>query len=60
MTAAAQLLTVRVPLAVRKPRGGRKLILTPGAEGMVIARDLAQPESADEIVAAAVAAAKFC
>ena len=29
---------------------------TPGATGMVIARDLAQPESADEIVAAAVAA----
>jgi hypothetical protein len=27
------MLTVRVPLAVRKPRGGRKLILTPG--GMV-------------------------
>jgi len=33
VTAAAQMLTVRVPLAVRKPRGGRKLILTPG--GMV-------------------------
>jgi hypothetical protein len=33
MTAAAQMLTVRVPLADRKPRGGRKLILTPG--GMV-------------------------
>jgi hypothetical protein len=30
MTAAAQMLTVRVPLAVRKQRGGRKLILTPG------------------------------
>jgi len=30
VTAAAQMLTVRVPLAVRKPRGGRKLILTPG------------------------------
>jgi hypothetical protein len=30
MTAAAQMLTVRVPLAIRKPRGGRKLILTPG------------------------------
>ena len=30
MTAAAQMLTVRVPLALRKPRGGRKLILTPG------------------------------
>jgi len=29
MTAAAQMLTVRVPLAARKPRGGRKLILTP-------------------------------
>jgi hypothetical protein len=27
------MLTVRVPLAVRKPRGGRKLILTPS--GMV-------------------------
>jgi hypothetical protein len=24
------MLTVRVPLAIRKPRGGRKLILTPG------------------------------
>jgi len=32
MTAAAQMLTVRVPLAVRKPRGGRKLILMPGGE----------------------------
>jgi hypothetical protein len=30
MTGAAQMLTVRVPLAVRKPQGGRKLILTPG------------------------------
>jgi len=30
MTAAAQMLTVRVPLAAWKPRGGRKLILTPG------------------------------
>ena len=29
MTAAAQMLTVRVSLAVRKPRSGRKLILTP-------------------------------
>jgi hypothetical protein len=27
---AAQMLTVRVPLAVRKQRGGRKLVLTPG------------------------------
>jgi len=26
----AQMLTVRVPLAARKPRGGRKLVLTPG------------------------------
>ena len=26
----AQMLTVRVPLAVRKQRGGRKLVLTPG------------------------------
>jgi hypothetical protein len=31
MTGAAQMLTVRVPLAVRKPRGGRKLVLMPGA-----------------------------
>ena len=31
MTGAAQMLTVRVPLAVRKPRGGRKLVLTPGS-----------------------------
>ena len=30
MSGAAQMLTVRVPLAVRKPRGGRKLVLTPG------------------------------
>ena len=30
MTAAAQMLTVRVPLAVVKPRCGRKPILTPG------------------------------
>ena len=30
MTGAAQMLTVRVPLAVRKLRGGRKLVLTPG------------------------------
>ena len=30
MTAAAQMLTVRVPLAVRKQLGGRKLVLTPG------------------------------
>ena len=29
MTGATQMLTVRVPLAVRK-RGGRKLVLTPG------------------------------
>ena len=29
MTGAAQMLTVRVPLAVRKVRGGRKLVLTP-------------------------------
>jgi hypothetical protein len=31
MTRAAQMLTVRVPLAVRKHRGGRKLVLTPGS-----------------------------
>ena len=30
MSDAAQMLTVRVPLAVRKQRGGRKLVLTPG------------------------------
>ncbi len=30
MIGAAQMLTVRVPLAVRKERGGRKLVLTPG------------------------------
>ncbi len=30
MNGAAQMLTVRVPLAVRKQRGGRKLVLTPG------------------------------
>ncbi len=30
MTGAAQMLTVRVPLAIRKARGGRKLVLTPG------------------------------
>jgi hypothetical protein len=31
MTGTAQMLTVRVPLAVRKQRGGRKLVLTPGS-----------------------------
>jgi hypothetical protein len=31
MTGAAQMLTVRVPLAVRKLRGGRKLVLTPAS-----------------------------
>lgn len=30
MTGAAQMLTVRVPLAVRKQRGGRKLMVAPG------------------------------
>ena len=30
MTGATQMLTVRVPLAVRKQRGGRKLVLMPG------------------------------
>ena len=30
MTGAAQMLTVRVPLAARKQRGGRKLVLMPG------------------------------
>ena len=29
MTGAAQMLTVRVPLTIRKQRGGRKLVLTP-------------------------------
>ena len=29
MTGAAQMLTVRVPLAVRKARGGRKLMIAP-------------------------------
>ncbi len=29
MTGAAQMLTVQVPLAARKLRGGRKLVLTP-------------------------------
>ena len=31
MTGAAQMLTVRVPLAVRKQRGGRKLVVTPAS-----------------------------
>ena len=31
MNGAAQMLTVRVPLAVRKPRGGRKLMAAPGS-----------------------------
>ena len=31
MTCAAQMLTVRVPLAVRKQRGGRKLMIAPGS-----------------------------
>ena len=31
MTGAAQMLTVRVPLAVRKPRGGRKLMIAPAS-----------------------------
>ncbi len=39
MTGAAQMLTVRVPLEVRKQRGGRKLVLTPG--GMANRRALA-------------------
>lgn len=30
MIGAAQMLTVRVPLAIPKQRGGRKLVLTPG------------------------------
>jgi len=30
VTGAAQMVTVRVPLAVRKQRGGRKLVLMPG------------------------------
>jgi hypothetical protein len=31
VTGAAQMLTVRVPLAVRKPRGGRKLMIAPSS-----------------------------
>ena len=31
MTVAAQMLTVRVPLAVRKQRGGRKLMIAPSS-----------------------------
>jgi hypothetical protein len=31
MTGAAQMLTVRVPLAVRKKRGGRKLMIAPAS-----------------------------
>lgn len=31
MTGAAQMLTVRVPLAVRKQRGGRKLLVAPAS-----------------------------
>ena len=31
MTGAAQMLTVRVPLAVRKQRGGRKLMIAPSS-----------------------------
>ncbi|SFL05383.1 hypothetical protein [Falsiroseomonas stagni] len=31
MTGAAQMLTVRVPLVVRKPRGGRKLMIAPAS-----------------------------
>ncbi|MDO9502724.1 hypothetical protein [Falsiroseomonas sp.] len=31
MTGAAQMLTVRVPLAIRKPRGGRKLMIAPAS-----------------------------
>lgn len=30
MTGAAQMLTMRVPLAIRKQRGGRKLMIAPG------------------------------
>jgi hypothetical protein len=31
VTGAAQMLTVRVPLAVQKPRGGRKLMIAPSS-----------------------------
>jgi hypothetical protein len=31
MTGAAQMLTVRVPLAVRKQPGGRKLMIAPAS-----------------------------
>jgi hypothetical protein len=48
---AAQMLTVRVPLAVRKQRGGRKLMVAPGA----IAPDSAS--AADTTLVKAVARA---
>jgi len=43
MTGAAQMLTVRVPMAVRKPRGGRKTVLKPG--GMANRSDAAAVET---------------
>jgi hypothetical protein len=45
------MLTVRVPLAARKQRGGRKLVLTPGA---TMSRD---PSSADTTLVKALARA---
>jgi len=51
MTGAAQMLTVRVPLAVRKLRGGRKLVVTPG--GMMSLG----PSSADTTLVKALARA---
>ena len=51
MTGAAQMLTVRVPLAGRKQRGGRKLVLTPG--GMANRR----PSAADTTLVKALARA---
>ena len=49
VTGAAQMLIVRVPLAVRKQRGGRKLVVTPGG---TISRG---PASADTTLVKALA-----
>ena len=51
MTGAAQMLTVRVPLAVRTQRGGRKLVLTPGS---TVSRS---PSGADSTLVKALARA---
>ena len=50
MSAAAQMLTVRVPLAVRK-RGGRKLVVTPSASAHLV------PAQADSTLVKALARA---